>query len=180
MTMGIGYQEERDRRMSEGIRSSSIEDSGNEKYIVYFGRAHVIDHQSKIEARGPLKIGRAKFASALMRGRNQPGVDFRIYAEIVFHSNRATEIAEKFIARKLEHKNIRYSQGQQELYNILDSELPQIFNDIVQDLKHDPKLKVKQAVLFNLDNAGLAIETVIVDNKYEKVENLFNIFFGND
>ena len=87
MTKGIGYQEERERRIAEGYAPGSIENPNNSRPIIYFARAHLTDHETKMVARGPMKIGRAKFASAIMRGRNQPGTDFRIYGEIVLFRN---------------------------------------------------------------------------------------------
>jgi predicted nucleotidyltransferase len=136
MTFGIGYQEYRKKRvMNENLRYGDIEKTGNERYIIYFGRAHVIDHLSNTEHTGPLKIGRGKFATALMRGRNQPGIDFRIYAEIVLESNEATYAVENLIKSKLGDRNMTLSQNQQECYNITNQELPQIVESILDDVK---------------------------------------------
>jgi len=146
MSIGIGYQEYREKRvLNENLRYGELEKLGNERYIIYFGRAHVVDHESNTEHRGPLKIGRGKFATALMRGRNQPGIDFRLYAELVLSSNAATHDVENLIKTKLCNRNIELSQNQQECYNIKDNELMQIINDIYSDVGkklHHPILEV--------------------------------------
>lgn len=132
---GIGYQEYRKRRMDvEGLRASDIEKAGNERYLIYFGRAHVVDHETNTEHRGPLKIGRGKFATALMRGRNQPGIDFRIYSEIILETNDATKDIEMLIKGLLLDKNITLSQNQQECYDIKDDELLDLLDDIVESI----------------------------------------------
>ena len=131
MFQGIGYQEYKDMRtLNEGLKSGELEDPGNERFLIYFGRLHLSDHQTGLECRGPLKIGRGKFATALMRGRNQPGGDFRIYGEIIVSENIETEVGEKIIKKKLKHRNIVMSQGQQELYDIEDYELEDIIKEI--------------------------------------------------
>lgn len=138
MTMftGIGYQEYKSRRvLVENLRPSDIERAGNERFILYFGRAHVIDHTTGVVARGPLKIGRGKFATALMRGRNQPGIDFRLYAEIVVDSNDATNDAE-YIAKSLFEKSHKpMSQNQQECYDIEDDKIPDCVDGVVAKLR---------------------------------------------
>lgn len=128
--LGIGYQEAKQKRFDEGFARSQIEKRGNEEYLLYFGRAHVVDHRTGLEARGLLKIGRGKFKTALQRGRNQPGVDFRIYAEVLVESNADTYQIENIVKRILSNKNILGSQGQRELYDINDDELYEVVNDI--------------------------------------------------
>ena len=91
--IGLGYLDYCQKRIDEGLstqqtkNNSGFEDPGRERFVVYFARTHIIDHHTGVEARGLLKIGRAKFATALQRSRNQPGCDFRIYAEIVCETN---------------------------------------------------------------------------------------------
>ena len=128
--LGIGYQEAKQKRINEGFASSQIENKGNEEYLLYFARAHIIDHESGLEARGLLKIGRGKFKTALQRGRNQPGVDFRIYAEILVESNIDTHRIENIAKLILSDKNVPGSQGQRELYDISDDELYDTVNNI--------------------------------------------------
>jgi hypothetical protein len=128
--IGIGYTEY--RNLYESVRN---EKPGDERFLVYFGRAHITDHLTGVMARGPLKIGRGKFATAIMRGRNQPGVDFRIYSEIIFRDNETTYDCENLIKFSLEHLNIKMSQNQQELYDILDEELKHTVETMVEIIK---------------------------------------------
>jgi hypothetical protein len=107
-----------------------MEQSGNERYLIYFGRAHLTDHESGTECRGHLKIGRGKFATALMRGRNQPGIDFRVYAELILRDNQATKDIEDIIKDALAHRNMVFSQGQLEMYNIKDDEIETVLTTI--------------------------------------------------
>lgn len=130
MEIGIGYIEY--RNLYESVRN---EKPGDERFLIYFGRAHVTDHVTGVMARGPLKIGRGKFATAIMRGRNQPGVDFRIYSEIILPDNDATYECEQVIKSALEHLNIEMSQNQQELYDILDIELKHTVETMVEIIK---------------------------------------------
>jgi hypothetical protein len=131
---GIGYHAYPEfRRLNEGhcISRGAQERPGYERYIVYFGRAYLEDFETGVVARGPLKIGRGKFGSALMRGRNQPGIDFRIYAEIVLDCNDATYACEEIVKDALSHRNIEGNQGQKELYDIKDKELKKTVETIV-------------------------------------------------
>jgi len=150
MNTGIGYVEY--RNLFEGIRR---EKPGDERYLIYFGRAHVQDHITKVVSRGPLKIGRGKFATALMRGRNQPGVDFRIYSEIIVPYNQDTYDCEQLIKSVLKHRNMKMSQNQQELYDIRDEELEQTVSAIVEIIKAEmPDIK-----LLEVNNYFLKKET---------------------
>jgi len=133
---GIGYQEYRKNRLNEGYSASEIESVGNERFLIYFGRAHLVDHETGIEGRGYLKIGRGKFATALMRGRNQPGIDFRIYSEIILESNQATKDIEELIKIHLWQYNKTFSQGQREMYDISDTDLGSKVDHIVSLAKH--------------------------------------------
>jgi hypothetical protein len=142
MSKGIGYQEYRRKRLSEGLSASKIEAAGNERFLIYFGRAHVVDHETGTVARGKLKIGRGKFATALMRGRNQPGIDFRIYAELILENNRATQIAEDELKAELSAHNASMSQGQRELYDFADSELQATVDRIVARIKSQTNLRI--------------------------------------
>jgi hypothetical protein len=150
MSKGIGYQDYRKKRItSEGLRSSQIESKGYERYSIYFGRAHCFDHETNIEARGQLKIGRGKFTTALMRGRNQPGIDFRVYGEIILDSDKATYDAEKVIKGSLSHRHLNMSQGQQELYDIKDNELSYTIETIAEILKSE---------LFTINEVNIFLE----------------------
>ena len=115
--------------------SSKIENPGNERYVVYFGRAHVDDHLTGVACRGRLKVGRAKFVTALMRGRNQPGIDFRVYAEIVVGNNEETKDLENIAADVLKTRHSSGSQGQRELYDVKDDEIADFVDRIVNRAK---------------------------------------------
>lgn len=141
---GIGYQEARQKRFAEGFTGSNLESAGNEEYLLYFGRAHLYDFETGEPARGLMKVGRGKFKTALMRGRNQPGVDFRIYAEIIVNCNQDTHTLEKTAERLLAKKSIKGSQGQKELYDIKDDELFDIVNDIAEVARDCSFVEVKE------------------------------------
>ncbi|AGE60450.1 hypothetical protein I899_gp116 [Pelagibacter phage HTVC008M] len=127
--IGLGYLDYCQKRIDEGLSTQQtktgfgFEDPGQERFVVYFARTHIIDHQTGIEARGLLKIGRAKFATALQRSRNQPGCDFRIYAEIVCETNNQIKELEKKVEKFLVDKHVELTQNQRELYDIKDDEL---------------------------------------------------------
>jgi hypothetical protein len=134
--IGIGYQDY--RKKHSDIKN---EKKGMERYLIYFGRAHVVDHETNTVARGPLKIGRGKWATALMRGRNQPGIDFRIYAEIILGTNEQTYLAEEIVKDVLGHKNMPMTQNQQEIYDIKDSELKKVVNTIVEVIRAETEFE---------------------------------------
>ena len=143
---GIGYQEGRKKRFSEGFSGSGIngmEGKGNEEYIIYFGRACVNDFETNVPARGLLKIGRGKWKTALQRGRNQPGIDFRVYAEILLYNNESTHIVERLITKTFKNRNVKGSQGQKELYDFTDAEIDDLVyttEELVNDFT-DVKIK---------------------------------------
>lgn len=129
---GIGYCSARTKRLSEGFTGTNVEAAGNEEFLLYFGRAYISDFETGLTARGLLKIGRGKFKTAIQRGRNQPGVDFRIFAEILVLTNDDTHVIEGIVKHILSSRNVLGSQGQRELYNINDDELVDIVNDIAE------------------------------------------------
>ncbi len=129
--IGIGYQESRKQQKAKGKNESA----GHEEFLLYFGRAHLVDEATGVEARGLLKIGRGKYKTALMRGRNQPGIDFRVYAEIIVSNNYETHWIENLAKTLLKEKNILGSQGQRELYRISDSEITNTVNSVVSAAK---------------------------------------------
>jgi len=144
---GIGYQESRKKRFNEGFSGSGVnglESKGNEEFIIYFGRACVSDHETGVPARGMMKIGRGKFKTALMRGRNQPGIDFRVYAEIILYENEDTHIVEKLIAKTFKDRNMKGSQGQKELYNFTDDELTDVVYTIEEMVKDFTDVEIKE------------------------------------
>ena len=127
--IGLGYLDYCQKRIDEGLSTQQtktgfgFEDPGQERFVVYFARTHLIDHETGIESRGLLKIGRAKFATALQRSRNQPGCDFRIYAEIVCETNNQIKKLEKIVEEFLVDRHVELTQNQRELYNIKDDEI---------------------------------------------------------
>lgn len=158
MVKGIGYQAVKQLRFNEGYIASTIENVGNEEYILYFGRAHIYDHETGIEARGRMKVGRGKFLTALLRGRNQPGVDFRVYATITVSTNAETHMIERVAADLLKDRNVIGSQGQKEMYNISDEELFFIVNDIAEVAIDCHDIKVKVAKFFEGDRVSQIID----------------------
>ena len=125
---GIGYQDYRKQRKAS--LGGKIEASENPEWVIYFGRACVFDFETGKFARALLKIGRGKFVTAIQRGRNQPGVDFRIYAAIIVTDNRDTKEIENRIKEVYKDRNIPGSQGQRELYDFKDGEIKDLVNTI--------------------------------------------------
>lgn len=136
MNKGIGYSDYKKMRINEGIMPSKIENKGNERYVVYLMRSHMVDHENSTFCRGHAKIGRAKFASAILRGRNQSGVDNRIYAEIRVSNNEETHRLEKIAQSMLSDRNLKFSQGQEEMYDIKDHEISDIFNQLADTARN--------------------------------------------
>ena len=138
-TKGITYQDYREERkkLFEGCKNPSqeIEKEGNEEYHLYMGRAHIKDFSTGKEARGYLKVGRGKFATAIQRGRNQPGVDFRLYAMIKFPTNGATWQCERVFKEIMSEHHVDGPQGQLELYDFKDNEIKQTIETLVKELK---------------------------------------------
>jgi hypothetical protein len=141
---GIGYQEARKKRFREGFTGSNLEMKGNEEFLLYFGRAHITDFKTGRSARGLLKVGRGKFKTALMRGRNQPGVDFRVYAEIIVSTNADTHAIERIAQTILKDNSVKGTQGQRELYNVGDDELFDVVNDIAEVAQDCSNVAVKE------------------------------------
>jgi len=136
---GITYQDYKEERkkLFEGCKSpaAEIEKQGNEEFHVYMGRAHIKDFSTGSESRGLLKVGRGKFATAIQRGRNQPGVDFRLYAMIKFATNGETWQCERVFKEIMSDRNVEGPQGQQELYDFKDSEIKQTVAKLIKELK---------------------------------------------
>ena len=139
-TKGITYQDYKEERkkLFEGCKSPSkeIEKKGNEEFHVYMGRAHIKDYATDSESRGFLKVGRGKFATAIQRGRNQPGVDFRLYAMIKFTTNKDTWQCEKVFKKIMSDRKVKGPQGQQELYDFDDGEIKDAVVKLVEELKN--------------------------------------------
>jgi hypothetical protein len=177
MINGIGYQEyKKMRRINEQLTTTAMEMPGNERYVVYFGRAHVIDFETGVIARGHLKIGRGKFVTALQRGRNQPGIDFRVYGEIVLDSNQATHDAENIIKEALAHRHIVLSQGQQEMYQFKDDEINNVLTTIAEIIEIETSHTVIEINLY-YDNKPTSIKQS-TEKFLIKENNTHNLMFG--
>lgn len=144
--IGLGYLDYCQKRIDEGLSTQQtktgfgFEDPGKERFITYFARTHIVDHETGIEARGLLKIGRAKFATAIQRSRNQPGCDFRIYAEIVCETNNQIKELEKIIEKFLVDRHVELTQNQRELYDIKDDEIRPTIKAILEHIYYfEPK-----------------------------------------
>lgn len=146
---GIGYQEYRKLRMAEGLSPSKIENPGNERYSVYWGRMHLQDHQTNVLARGMLKFGRGKFTTAIQRGRNEGGADFQIYAEIIVDSDEATRVFERKIASIISDRNVPGTQGQRELYNIPDHEIEGVVRNAANEMSKFTDYLIKEVNIYN-------------------------------
>ena len=136
------------QRIEEGFSGNRMEAAGNERYLLYFGRAHLVDHESGVQTRGHMKIGRGKFATAIQRGRNQPGVDFRIYGEIILENNDDTHKVEKIVSTALKHKHMYFEQGQSEMYDIKDNELYNTLLDMAK-LANDANTKILEINIYD-------------------------------
>ena len=148
---GIGYQSFRTLRIGSGIPKSKIEKEGYERYSLYFARSHQEDHETGQVSRGHLKFGRAKFITALQRGRNEGGADFRIYGEIVLDSNEATKEFEARVQSMMSRSNRTGSQGQRELYDIRDSELENVILEVARVLRTYTHHRVLEVNLYEND-----------------------------
>ena len=139
-TIGITYQDYKKKRKALFKESKSpaseIEKAGNEEFLIYLGRASVVDFSTGIESRALLKVGRGKFGTAIQRGRNQPGVDFRFYSAIYFNTNEDTWAAEKVFKDIMKSRHAPGPQGQKELYNFKDCEIRQAVQQFKKELSH--------------------------------------------
>jgi hypothetical protein len=175
---GIGYQSYRKLRIAEGIPPGSIEFKGYERYCVYWGRSHQIDHESGLVARGPLKFGRGKFTTALQRGRNEGGADFRIYAEIILDSEAATYAVENKISEMMYGRREVGDQGQRELYDILDNEIENTVKISAQLIEDETDFWIHEVNLYL--NERRSIEFTRDPSKVRslnKPDNLFSLMF---
>lgn len=132
--MSIGYADYCElRSKDENLKKSDLEKDQNPRWCIYFGRSHLTDFEKGTLSRGPLKIGKAKYANTIMRGRSQDGSNFRLYAEIVVESESALLDADKIIKTYFADWNIPGDENQTELYDIKDYEIPK-FIDFASDL----------------------------------------------
>jgi hypothetical protein len=145
---GIGYQGYRALMMESGLSASEIEIEGNERFVVYWGRSHSVDHITKVLAREWLKFGRAKFMTPLMRARNEGGSNFRVYAEIVTDCTEATRHFETKIKSMWSHRNVVGSEGQRELFDIIDEELVDIVRLAAETMDKETAYRILEVNLY--------------------------------
>jgi hypothetical protein len=127
---GAGWHDIIQERKQAGHKK--MEDPTNPEWTVYVARSHVIDHESGLEARGPLKIGRGKYMNNIQRGRNQDGSDFRVYARVIVDSNESTHTLENYLDTTYAARKAAGPQtSQQELYDLRDNEIPALMDNIV-------------------------------------------------
>ena len=144
MEKGIGYLSYCKDRMNEGYRTQQTTDGkgyeqpGQERFVLYFARTHLHDVDTGVLSRSYLKVGQAKYLSAVMRTRNQPGTDFRCYAEVRVHTLQQTFDAEALVKELYKTRRVKLNQNQQELYNITDEELSEVVYNVVNKLGFEP------------------------------------------
>ena len=148
---GIGYQAARQNLINSGTRATDIEHRDRPQWCVYWGRHHLEDHETQFVSRGKIKFGRAKFTTALQRGRNQGGADFRIYAEIRLESDAATRDFETYIGQMMMHLREPGDQGQEELFNIFDSDLKQMVLDTAHVMERRTHHYIREILLYETE-----------------------------
>ena len=134
---GAGWADIITERKNAGHKK--LEDPANPEWTVYVARSHVIDHESGLEARGPLKIGRGKYMNNIQRGRNQDGSDFRVYARLILETDSETRALENYIEGIYGHRKTPGPQStQSELYNLTDDEITVLMENLINYSKqHD-------------------------------------------
>lgn len=129
MNKGAGWAEIIKERKAAG--HELLEHSENPEWTIYAARAHVKDHVTGIEARGPLKIGRGKYMNNIQRGRNQSGADFRVYARLILEDNQGTKDIEKYVKTTFaDRKFVGPQSTQSELYDFSDDEIKDLIAKI--------------------------------------------------
>lgn len=149
MQHGIGFRDYCQwRSRVENHKISLLETPGYERYAIYFGRTHLEDIDSGSIARGLLKIGQAKYVNTVQRGRNQGGASFRVYAEVTLEDELAVREAESIVKNIFNTMHIYGSEGQTELYQFIDLEIPIIANKLADRITSDTQHIVKDVITF--------------------------------
>lgn len=149
MRQGIGYRDYCQwRSRVEGVKTSLLETPGYERYVIYFGRTHLIDADSGFEARGLLKIGQAKYVNTVQRGRNQAGASFRVYAEITLEDDQATREAEAIAKKLFNHMHVHGDEGQTELYQFVDADITTISERLAAEIAASTSHHIKDVIRF--------------------------------
>jgi hypothetical protein len=155
---GIDYPAYKKLRCTrELIHVSLLEKPQGRRSVIYFGRVHLTDVSSATEARGYFKIGKSDMPNVMMRLRNQPGSEFRLYAEVLIDGdvNRAEKVA---------HTELKPWQlstthlGQTELFNIPDDSLERRVEQVCKALNNtmgNSHAHVKEVLLFNCNKISV-------------------------
>lgn len=150
---GIGYQALIKLIMyKENILRTKIESKEHPRYTLYFGRMHLYDFNTNIEAIGPLKIGKSYVPTSLMRGRNEAGGEFRIYSEILLYDENTLDVCEKIAHDLLKSKLVYGQEGQKELFNISDHEIEETVKSVMLKIS-SPKSVIEKG--FNIKEATM-------------------------
>lgn len=146
MSKGAGWEDIINERLTAG--HTLLENADNPEWTIYAARAHVVDHVTGNESRGPLKIGRGKYMNNIQRGRNQSGADFRVYARLILEDNQGTKDIEKYVKTKFaDRKFIGPQKTQSELYDFKDEEIKDLIKDI-ETFANTNNVKVKDIKIY--------------------------------
>ena len=73
-----------------------------------------------------------------------PGIDFRVYAEIILYDNVSTHIVERLITKNFKDRNVKGSQGQKELYDFTDAEIADLVYTTEELVKDFTDVEIKE------------------------------------
>ncbi len=150
---GIGSQAYRNwRACRENVKVSWLEEPAYYRHVVYWGRQHLWDVDTGVQARGYFKVGKSVALTSMFRQRNEGGGEFRVYAEIHVEDNQELSRSEYLAHCMLQHKRVKGAENQQELFDIKDSELEHSLATVyVQLCKHN--IHPVEVILFDQDMA---------------------------
>jgi len=158
---GIGYQEYKIlRKHRENLRPSQLEHQDYKRHILYFGRMHLIDHMSKEESVGPMKVGKTYYPTSLFRARNEAGGEFRLYAEIVLYDQFEMDSIEKIAHKALNIYRIEGPQGQKELFNLSNIDLDQHIDSVLYAFLKNRFFDSKVQEVLKFDNNEHSIYSI--------------------
>lgn len=146
MPKGAGWADIIEERKAAG--HTLLENTDCPEWTIYAARAHVVDHVTGTEARGPLKIGRGKYMNNIQRGRNQSGADFRVYARLILEDNQGTKDIEKYVKTAFaDRKFVGPQTTQSELYDFKDDEIKDLISKI-ESFAKDNNVAVKEVKFY--------------------------------
>lgn len=153
---GISVHAYRQTRIHrENLASSALETREGYRHVVYWGRQHVTDVDEGRVSKGHLKVGKSVSATSIMRGRNEGGGDFKIYAEMVYDETTYAT-AEHIVHLFLNPWAQAGDHGQQELFNISNKYLFEKINHCLVYL-NQLNFSPREVLLF-CDNCWCAYE----------------------